>query len=267
MPTLPSKRQIIGLIAVLAFICAVTWFLDHRQPAPEPFFTRTPPNDPIPPRQEFLTEHLATRKELVELLETGLDEQEAVARFGHNEPLVLPDGDRLYIYSYPPEVIKQLSGQSPQNYSIGVVLVFSQGRLVSAYEGRQITRNRFLAGESLLRQLRRGDSPETVVAVLGEPFAMRREDDQTVFIYSYRPDISDDFPQEYDNAELDIAFQDGCLVRSQYSFRSKDADADTDDSGNPSIFATGTLQTCLLHHEDSDGTPHWEESSPTLLFK
>ena len=66
---------------------------------------------------------------------------------------------------------------------------------------------------------------------------------------------------------LVYAFQDGQLVQSQYSFFTKDADTDTDLNGNPSVFATGMSQTCLLHREDSDGVPHWEEPSPTLLPK
>ena len=266
MPSKPSKRQLIGLAAVLIFVGAVTWFLDHRRPAPEPFFTQTSPAEPPSP-QVFFAEHPASRAELMELLETDLAEEEVVAHFGPNKPLELADDERLYFYSYSPEVIEQLSVQSPQNYGVGVMLAYSQGHLVSAHEGRQISRNRFLAGESLIRQLHRGDSPEAVVAVLGEPAAMRREDGQTIFIYNYRPDLSDDFPQGFDNAELDIAFQDGQLVQSQYSFFTKDADTDTDLDGNPSVFATGMSQTCLLHRKDSDGVPHWEEPSPTLLPK
>ena len=263
----PSKRQVIGLIAVLAFIFAVTWFLDHRRSAPKPYFTQTPAGDPAPPRQKFFTGRPASCAELMEFLENSLAEEEAVARFGPNEPLELADDERVYIYSYSPEVIERLSRQSPQNYSVGVVLAYSQGRLVSAYEGRQISRNRFFDGEALLRQIHLGDSPNTVVAMLGGPFTMRYEDGQIVFIYSYRPDLSDDFPQEYDNAELDIAFQDRRLVRSQYCFYTKDDGTDTGDDDDSTIFATGTVHTCLLHREDSDSVPHWAEPSPTLLPK
>ena len=177
-------------------------------------------------------------------------------RFGPNKPIDLSDETHhhIYVYAYPPAVIERLAVESPTNYGIGLWLEFAKGHLVNAYEMRNVVRNQFLDGETLLRELSLGDSPETVVALLGEPPAIIRHDETRAFLYRYEPEKSDGFPAEYKEAILTIEFQDKRLVNSQYAFTPKNATETTEP-----IAELLARRICHLHGEDSDGIPYWEE--------
>ena len=249
-----SRKHLVGLALVLAGVIIVTWYIDWQKASSKPYFTQSPPFE-APKREVVFTEHAMHRVELEKLLKHGLTEEEALERFGPNKPLELQEGvHRLYSYAYPPAVIERLADESPQNYGIGILLEFANGCLINAFEARTVVRNHFLDGETLLRELSLGDSPETVVALLGEPSAMSHEKGQIGFFYHFKPEISEDFPIEYAEATLVIDFLDDRLVSSEYCFTPKNAPETT----SP-IAELLARRTCHLHGEDSDGSPRWEE--------